>query len=209
MSTIWRGLAFGFVVLFFISGSALAAPGDIHRVSGAEVVNLRAGPTDASNIRGRLEQGDEVIELTRDGNWIGVRVLRTGEEGWIYGGLLERVAQSGLLPGEAGEGGDAGFLQLSEGFDRLMRRVNGDLGYRTVEDAAQVAEGVLQVRPSAAWLRSGGRDAHIMGALAFYELWKNYQDGRPVTLIMTDAQGAEYIRIADGDLGPELSIAAP
>jgi hypothetical protein len=209
MSTIWRGSTFGFMALFFVSGSALAAPGDIHRVSGAEVVNLRAGPTDTSNIRGRLEQGDEVIELTREGNWIGARVLRTGEEGWIYGGLLERVSQSGLLPGQAGDGGDAGFLQLSEGFDRLMRRVNGDLGYRTVEDATQVAEGVLQVRPTAAWLRSGGRDAHIMGALAFYELWKNYQDGRPVALVMTDEQGADYIRIADGDLGPELSIAAP
>jgi hypothetical protein len=101
------------------------------------------------------------------------------------------------------------FLQLSEGFDRLMRRVDGDLGYRMVEDAAPVAEGVLQVRPTAAWMRSGGRDAHIMGALAFYELWKNYQNGRPVTLVMTDEQGREYIRIADGDLGPELATAAP
>ncbi len=211
MSATFRGSAAGFVVLAFLNCTALAAPGDIHRVSGAEVVNLRAGPTDTSNIRGRVDQGDEVIELTRDGNWVGVRVLQTGEEGWIYGGLLERVAQSGLLPGDAAQvsGGDAGFLQLSEGFDRLVRRVNGDLGYRTVEDATPVAEGVLQVRPTAAWLRSAGRDAHMMGALAFYQLWKNYQDGRPVTLVMTDEQGAEYIRIADGDLGPELAIAAP
>lgn len=152
-----------------------------------------------------------MIELTRDGNWIGVRVLQTGEEGWIYSGLLEQVAQSGLLPGDGGTGagGDAGFLQLSEGFDRLIRRVNDDLGYALVEDAAPVADGVLQVRPTAAWLRSGGRDAHVMGALAFYQLWKNYQDGRPVTLVMTDEQGQEYIRVADGDLGPELAIAAP
>jgi uncharacterized protein YgiM (DUF1202 family) len=194
-----------------LTGTALAAPGDIHRVSGAEVVNLRAGPSDSTNIRGRLEQGDEVIELTRDGNWIGVRVVRTGEEGWVYGGLLEQVAQSGLLPGDGGQasGGDAGFLQLSEGFDRLMRRVNGDLGYRMVEDASPVAEGVLQVRPTAAWLRSAGRDAHMMAALAFYEMWKNYQNGRPVTLVMTDEQGKDYIRIADSDLGPELAIAAP
>ena len=82
-----------------------------------------------------------------------------------------------------------------------MRRVNGDLGYRLVEEAGPVAEGVLQVRPTAAWLRSGGRDAHLMGALAFYELWKNYQDGRRVTLVMTDDRGEEYIRIADGDPG--------
>ena len=79
-----------------MSGAALAAPGDIHRVSGAEVVNLRAGPTEESNIRGTVELDDEVIELTRDRNWVGVRVLQTGEEGWIYGGLLEQVAQSGL-----------------------------------------------------------------------------------------------------------------
>ena len=96
------------------ASSAFAAPGDIHRVSGQDVVNLRAGPTDASNIRGKVDQGDEVIELTREGNWIGVRVLQTGEEGWVYGGLLERVAQSGLLPRDAAarNDGDAGFLQL-------------------------------------------------------------------------------------------------
>jgi uncharacterized protein YgiM (DUF1202 family) len=210
MSIEYRGFLIAVVALGSMSGAALAAPGDIHRVAGAEVVNLRAGPSEESNIRGTVELDNEVIELTRDGNWFGVRVLQTGEEGWIYGGLLEQVAQSGLLPGDAeGSGGDAGFLQLSESFDRLMRRVNGDLGYRLVEDTGSVAEGVLEVRPTAAWLRSGGRDAHLMGALAFYELWKNYQDGRPVTLVMTDDRGEEYIRIADGDLGPELAIVAP
>lgn len=183
MSAEHGGFLMAVVTLAFMSGVAVAAPGDIHRVSAAEVVNLRAGPTEESNIRGTVELDDEVIELTRDRNWIGVRVLQTGEEGWIYGGLLEQVARSGLLPRDAqGSGGDAGFLQLSESFDQLMRRVNGDLGYRLVEDATSVAEGVLQVRPTAAWLRSGGRDAHLMGALAFYELWKSYQDGRPVTL---------------------------
>jgi uncharacterized protein YgiM (DUF1202 family) len=180
MSTTYRGSVIGLAVLGCLSGTVLAAPGDVHRVSGAEIVNLRAGPTDASNIRGRVEQGDEVIELTRDGNWVGVRVLQTGEEGWIYGGLLERVAQSGLLPGDGGAGGgDAGFLQLSEDFDRLIRRVNDDLGYAMVEEAAPVADGVLEVRPTAAWLRSAGGDAHMMGALAFYQLWKNYRTGGP------------------------------
>jgi len=107
MSTTCRGSLLGAVLLGILSGGALAAPGVIHRVAGADVVNLRAGPSDASNIRGRVDHGDEVIELTRDGNWVGVRVLQTGEEGWIYGGLLERVARSGLLPGDTalGNGG--------------------------------------------------------------------------------------------------------
>ena len=114
MSAVCKASAVATLIVASLGGAALAAPGDIHRVTGAEIVNLRAGPSDESNIRGRVDQGDEVIELTSEGNWVGVRVLDTGEEGWIYGGLLERVAQSGLLPGDPGliDEGDGGFLQL-------------------------------------------------------------------------------------------------
>jgi uncharacterized protein YgiM (DUF1202 family) len=211
MSAVYGASTVTALIVAALSSAALAAPGDIHRVTGADVVNLRAGPSDESNIRGRVEAGDEVIELTRDGNWVGVRVLPTGEEGWIYGGLMERVAASGLMPGDAAawSGRDAGFMQLSESFDHLIRRFNGDLGYRMVDDVVQTGDGVLQVTPTPAWLRSGSRDAHMMGALAFYQLWKNHQDGRPVALVMTDDRGEEYIRIADGDLGPELAMVAP
>jgi uncharacterized protein YgiM (DUF1202 family) len=211
MSAVYRASTLAALIATALSTAALAAPGDIHRVTGADVVNLRAGPSDESNIRGSVHAGDEVIELTRDGNWIGARVLPTGEEGWIYGGLLERVAASGLVPGDpmAWSGRDAGFMQLSESFDHLIRRFNGDLGYRMVDDVVQTGDGVLQVKPTAAWMRSGSRDTHMMGALAFYQLWKNHQNGRPVALVMTDDRGEEYIRIADGDLGPELAMVAP
>ena len=211
MSAVCQASVLATLTVALLGGAALAAPGDIHRVAGADVVNLRAGPSDESNIRGRVDQGDEVIELTGEGNWVGVRVLDTGEEGWIFGGLLERVAQSGLLPGDPGlmDEGDGGFLQLSEGFDRLIRRINRGLGYRMVEQAAAVGDGVLQVTPTAAWLRAASRDSHLMAALAFYQMWKNHQNGRPVTMVMTDDQGADYIRIADGDRGPELALAAP
>jgi uncharacterized protein YgiM (DUF1202 family) len=210
MSAVYRTSTVAALIVTALSTAALAVPGDIHRVTGAEVVNLRAAPSDESNIRGRVEAGDEVIELTRDGNWVGVRVLPTGEEGWIYGGLLERVAASGLVPGDAAAwSGDAGFMQLSESFDHLIRRINGDLGYRMVDDVVQTGDGVLQVTPTEAWLRSASRDAHMMAALAFYQLWKNHQNGRPVALVMTDDRGEEYIRIVDRDLGPELAMVAP
>src|ERR687892_1145754 len=184
MSTTCRGSLLGAVLLGILSGSALAAPGDIHRVAGADVVNLRAGPTDASNIRGRVDQGDDVIELTREGSWVGVRVLETGEEGWIFGGLLETVSQSGLRPGV--EGTDAGFLQLSESFDVLMRRINTQLGFPVVDAVEQTGEGILRIVPTPQWLLNGSREAHMMAAAAMYQMWKNHQNSAPVRVVMTD-----------------------
>ena len=195
----------GLALVAAATSATVAAPGDIHRVAGADVVNLRAGPSDGTNVRGRVERGDEVIELTREGSWVGVRVLRTGEEGWIYGGLLETVSQSGLSPGAAGT--DAGFLQLSESFDLLMRRINAQLGFPVVDTVEQTADGTLRVVPTPQWLRDGSREAHMMAAAAIYEMWKNHQNSAPVAVVMTDAAGNDYITIRDEDTGPSLSIA--
>jgi Bacterial SH3 domain len=184
--------------------AALAAPGDIHRIAGADLVNLRAGPSDQTNIRGRVEQDDEVIELTREGSWVGVRVLETGEEGWIFGGLLETVAPSGLSPGTAGT--DAGFLQLSESFDVLMRRINTQLGYPVVDTVEQTGDGTLRIVPTRQWLRDGSREAHMMAAAAIYQMWKNHQNSAPVAVVMADASGEDYITIRDEAAGPSLSI---
>lgn len=184
--------------------AALAAPGDIHRIAGADLVNLRAGPSDQTNIRGRVEQDDEVIELTREGSWVGVRVLEMGEEGWIFGGLLETVAPSGLSPGTAGT--DAGFLQLSESFDVLMRRINTQLGYPVVDTVEQTGDGTLRIVPTRQWLRDGSREAHMMAAAAIYQMWKNHQNSAPVGVVMADASGEDYITIRDEASGPSLSI---
>jgi hypothetical protein len=187
------------------TGAAVAAPGDIHRVTGADIVNLRAGPSDETNIRGRVEQGDEVIELTREGSWVGVRVLPTGEEGWIYSGLLDTVAQSGLGPGIGAS--DVGFLQLSESFDVLMRRINTQLGFPVVDSVEQTGDGFLRVIPTPQWLLNGSREAHMMAAAAMYQMWKNHQNSAPVGVVMTDGAGEDYITIRDEASGPSLSIA--
>jgi uncharacterized protein YgiM (DUF1202 family) len=186
---------------------AVAAPGDIHVVTNAEVVNLRAGPSDETNVRGRVEQGDEVIELQREGNWVGVRVLPTGEEGWIYGGLLETKVRSGLDP--TVEAGDAGFTQLSEEFDLLMRGINSKLGFPVVSSVEQVADNALQVTPSPQWLVNGSREAHMMAAAAIYQMWKNRQNMAPVSVSMLDGAGNDYIRIDDEPNGPTMNVAIP
>ena len=75
---------------------ATAAPGDLHRLT-AERANLRAGPSEDAAVRRRIGRGEELLELRREGDWYGVRVLGTGEEGWVSGGLTERVARSALV----------------------------------------------------------------------------------------------------------------
>ena len=92
---------------------ALAAPGDLHRVT-AERANLRAGPSQLAEVRGRTERGEQLLELKREGDWYGVRIMRTGEEGWIAGDLVERVAPS--KPGDAAGGrvDDDGTLVFRE-----------------------------------------------------------------------------------------------
>lgn len=192
--------------LTLVQGAA-AAPGDIHVVTNADLVNLRAGPSDDTNVRGRVNEGDEVIELQREGNWVGVRVLPTGEEGWIYGGLLETKVRSGLDP--TVQAGDAGFMQLSEEFDLLMRGINSKLGFPVVSSVAQIADNALQITPTPQWLVNGSREAHMMAVAAIYQMWKNRQNMAPVSVSMLDGSGNDYIRIDDEPNGPSMSVAIP
>ncbi len=187
---------------------AVAAPGDIHRVAHAETVNLRAGPSNESNVRGTVQQGDEVIELSRSDSWLGVRVLRTGEEGWIFGELLEPVSRSTLGIG-APASEDVGFLSWSEGFNRLLASIDADNGYPMAKKVEQPEADLLRVMPTTEWLINGSRDVHLTTAVAIYEMWKNHQNGGPVRLVITDAQGRDYITIVDQDTQPKLSITPP
>jgi hypothetical protein len=196
---------FGGLALTLAGAAPLsAAPGDIHRIT-ADLANLRAGPSNDAAVRGQVEAGTQVIELRSERNWLGVRVLDTGEEGWIFGDLVERVARSDL----AAEPGDAGFRQLSESFDRLVQSLNDQLGYPLVEQVERTADDALTVTPTPQWLRYSGRDAHMMAAMAFYQMWKNHQDQRPVRLTLLGPEGDDYITITDEDVGPVLSLRAP
>ena len=182
---------------------ALAATGDLHRIS-AERANLRAGPSETNNVRGQLERGEQLVELREQNGWLGVRVLRTGEEGWISGSLLERVAQTSLGDDQT----SAGFLDLSEGFDKALRGINGLTGHPVVREVRQGEGNALRVTPTADWLRATSRDAHLMTALAAYQMWKNRQNNAPVRVVVLDGNDP-YITIADEDDGPRVVVAGP
>ncbi|QCG93509.1 SH3 domain-containing protein [Azospirillum sp. TSA2s] len=182
---------------------ALAASGDVHSVVG-EKVNLRAGPSDDAAVRSTVARGGEVVELRREGNWLGVRVLRTGEEGWLFSDLVKRQTASTLGGGEAAPA-QAGFERLSPGFDGLMATIGERLGYRFADKVDQAGNGALRVVPTQEWSYNTGRDAKMYAALALYQMWKNYNNGRPVTVTL-GPQGPSAITIADAAKGPELTM---
>jgi len=181
---------------------AAAAPGDIHTVTG-EKVNLRAAPSDNASIRSTIGRGDEVIELKQEGSWIGVRSMRTGEEGWVFSDLVKRRTPS-TLSGAAAPS-EAGFGRISSGFDGLLANINNQLGYRMAERVEQTSDGGLRVIPTQEWLYNTSREAKIYAALALYQMWKNHNNGRPVNVAL-GSPGSSAIAIEDTSRGPELAL---
>jgi hypothetical protein len=187
-----------------LAGTAAAATGDLYRVSG-ERVNLRSGPSDGTTVRSTVLRGDELIELRRERGWLGVRVVRTGEEGWVFQDLVERVARTqleSLAP-------DAGFQELSPQFNQLVAGLGAELGYALFDKVEMGGGDLLRVAPTQNFLINAGRDAHMALAMAIYQLWKNHQNQRPVRLDFLGLGGAPYIAIEDLESGPRWGIEPP
>jgi len=183
------------------SGSLRAATGDTLRVVG-ERANLRAGPSDNATVRSQMLQGEQLLELQRDGNWYGVRVLRTGEEGWIFGKLIEPVTASALGSG-AGET-TAGFAELSRDFDRLVGNLTQRYGFPLFGKVHQAGGDTLEATLSPQWLRAGSDDEHLLAAIAVYQMWKNHQNGGPVRVVLLEPDGKRYLAIDDAESAPAL-----
>jgi len=210
----WVGAAALGVAL--MAGTAVAAPGDIHRVE-SERINLRSAPSNDSNIRGRLLRGDEVVEIRRSGDWVGVRAVQSGEEGWVFGQLLKTAQPSGLGADSRGQGWgdqrtaaadrDAGFRMISEDFDTLVGSIGQRLGYRLFERAEVMDGNVLRLTPTRQFLERGGEEAHLLAALAVQQMWKNHNNGRPATITVMGPSSEKYLSVSDaGTAGPTMEI---
>ena len=47
--------------------------------------------------------------------------------------------------------------------------------------------------------------AHLMTALAVYQMWKNHENNRPVRVVLLDGE-EPYVTIADDTGGPRLTV---
>lgn len=67
----------------------MAAPGDLLETSRTNV-NVRADPTTEAAIVTRINSGDRMFEVRSEGDWYLVELPDIGQQGWIYGPLLDR-----------------------------------------------------------------------------------------------------------------------
>jgi len=183
------------------ASAAYAGPGDVLEVT-TDRANLRSGPSDETTVRSQVLLGDELVELRREGSWVGVRVMRTGEEGWIYDNLVNVAAQSQL------EGGleQTGFEVLSEDFGQLIGHVGEQFGYELVESVQQADGNQLYVTPTNEFLVNAGREAHVTTTLAIYQMWKNHQNSEPVSVTLLGTDGEPYVAIQDQADQPDLTV---
>ena len=199
--TAFRNPALAALLAAALALPVLAGPGDVHETT-PDLVNLRASPSDAASVRDRLEGETQVIELRRDGGWLGVRVVPTGQEGWIYGELLRQVESSAL----SAEEGTAGFGTYSSDLDLLLFQVNERLGATMIAEVTEDGR-TLTLTPTEFWLRVSSQDAQLLAVTAIYGMWKNHQNQSPVDVMFLDTNGDQYIVIRDeGEAGPQLSV---
>ena len=187
--------------VMFLSANAWTFPGDIQEVT-AERGNLRAGPSEKAEALGQVQRGDELIVLQRQGDWLGIRVIRTGEEGWVHGNLVQLSSATRL----SRETKPAGFKDLSPGFDSLIRTIEEHYGYLMVDRVEITENRTLRVVPTREWLLYGGRQDHLLATLAFYQMWKDNQDDQAVNVSLMDEKGGQYITVSDDSSGPSLMI---
>jgi len=60
---------------------------------------------------------------------------------------------------------------------------------------------VVKVIPNAAWMAD--RRMHYRNAMVLYRMWRNANQFRPVTIMITDDKGGDYITIKDTPKGLE------
>ena len=60
---------------------------------------------------------------------------------------------------------------------------------------------VVKVTPSAGWMKD--RSMHYRNAMVLYRMWRNANQFRPVTMMITDDKGGDYITIKDTPEGLE------
>jgi len=83
------------LLLSMASAITYAAEGDIFTL--LDDSNFRRGPNSSYSSLGIVRQGEQVVELDMRGGWVKIRIIMSGDVGWLYADSLERKVATNAL----------------------------------------------------------------------------------------------------------------
>lgn len=187
---------------------AIAAPGDPLVVT-SDVVNVRAGPGTDNPVLFHVTRDQQVVELTRTGNWVQVQIPDEAAEGWIHQSLLAMTEPAPPAPAETSGSAGAGSMPSGTGALALFRSNVTELNARAVAVAgvelfagAEPADGgTVRVMVTEAWdlIPEAGQQSYTN---ALFDQWRAAAGGsEPLRLQVVDPNGT-IVREKSGTTTP-------
>lgn len=193
-----------------LGGAALAAQGDALVVTG-DVVNVRAGPASDAAILRQVNRDDQVVEMTRQGNWVQVRLPDRDSVGWIHGSLLATVVRGPAAPTAPVAGaqpadlprpaqpdlgaaiGDPATASALARFRATVAELNdravAAAGVELFTDVKALGGGAVQVVATDAWtvVPEGGKQSYMNALFGHWQAAAG--PGQPLRLQVVDRTG--------------------
>jgi len=180
------------LALLCFSATGWPIPGDVRYVDGAFAV-VREEPHGASATVAKIAEGQAVLEIQRQGNWLNVGVLGAGITGWIHLSFLKEPedAQRRSQPLIAAM---RRFRPVFDAFNAMKAKD----GERPFASASQRENGLLRVSASSTWW-SKPLALRKSDLVSLHQMWKVANEQLPVTVIIEDPEGRRVLRYPAGE----------
>ena len=150
-------------------------------------MNVRKGPSTDSAVTLKLNRGHELIEFTRQGEWINVGVARTGgKDGWVHRSLVGPNFPGGRTTPQS----NPKITLFRDAVTVLNARFRRRTGIDLFTDVEDLGDGIVAVTATDTWLSAPLSDRQ--GNLStLFDLWDGADgSGLPIMVRVVDQGGA-------------------
>lgn len=173
-----------------IAVNVLAAPGDSFNVLG-DNVNVRNGLSLKQPVVIKLQKGNRVVELQRQGDWVEISIDKTGDKktGWIHSSLLGQKIN--LSPAKITAKGK--FQNFMAAFDELNSNIKRKMDLVYFTKAEELGDGIIQITATDAWVNLPKPDKENTLHIIF-KLWEeNEGSGLPIAVYIVDKNDNQHL----------------
>jgi len=147
-------------------------------------VEIRESASPSAAVLVTVNNGHELVEISRESRWVQVGVARTGKVGWVPISKTDTVRHGGKTTTPLTKA----FQEFETAFQRLNDRVRANTGVTFFTKAEDLGDGILQVTATDLWI-SGPQSAKESNVATINALWKAANDDLPVMVQVVDRRG--------------------